>query len=159
MRKKGAGTSIEAEKEATLTITMNNKELNCGELVRNSMRTAMALAKESYGAGKYREIIAAQMTVALTCETEGATVTRGMIDKWMAPGAEGYRFPLEYLPAFCAATRCDLPLSAVAGFMGYTIADENDSKWILVIRKERQIRQLQEEIDALKKEVRQEKSQ
>jgi hypothetical protein len=42
-----------------------------------------------------REIIAARMT-----ELTGDAITKHQLDSWTAESREGWRFPLEYLPAF-----------------------------------------------------------
>lgn len=42
-----------------------------------------------------REVVAARMS-----ELTGDTVTKHMIDAWTAESREGWRFPLEYAPAF-----------------------------------------------------------
>ncbi len=42
-----------------------------------------------------REIIAARMS-----ELTGETITKHQLDSWTAESREGWRFPIEYLPAF-----------------------------------------------------------
>jgi hypothetical protein len=37
-------------------------------------------------------------------EYTGAEISESMLNAWTAESKEGYRFPLEYLPAFCWAT-------------------------------------------------------
>lgn len=69
--------------------------------------------------GKSREQIARIMS---TLTGEEITVRR--LNSYAADSRDDFRFPLEYLPAFCAATGCSAVLRDVARRCGFALADE-----------------------------------
>lgn len=60
-----------------------------------------------------REIIAARMS-----ELTGETITKHQLDSWTAESREGWRFPLEYQPAFEVAVETHQVTSWMADLRG-----------------------------------------
>ena len=60
-----------------------------------------------------REIIAARMS-----ELTGEAITKHQLDSWTAESREGWRFPLEYLPAFEVAVETTGLIAWVANVRG-----------------------------------------
>ena len=60
-----------------------------------------------------REIIAARMS-----ELTGEAITKHQLDSWTAESREGWRFPLEYLPAFEVAVETHQVTSWMADLRG-----------------------------------------
>lgn len=68
-----------------------------------------------------RAQIAAQMADLLFGDAIGeeGDVTASMLNKWTAPGSDAWRFPAEYLPAFCLVTQNAAPLALLSECTGY----------------------------------------
>lgn len=60
-----------------------------------------------------REEVAAHMS-----ELTGDTITKNMLDSWTAESREGWRFPLEYLPAFEVAVETTGLVAWIASVRG-----------------------------------------
>ncbi len=60
-----------------------------------------------------REIVAARMS-----ELIGESITKHQLDSWTAESREGWRFPLEYLPAFEVAVETTVVTTWIAGIRG-----------------------------------------
>ena len=89
--------------------------VNISAAFRVQLRAALDGAK-SCGIDRFEA--AKRMSKSLSSEDEDVTITKPMIDKFVAPSAEGNRFPLEYLPAFCEAVESDDLLIWLADRMG-----------------------------------------
>ena len=86
--------------------------LDISSQLRNALKTAITQS------GKDRIYIAAEMTDLIFGEAGEGEVTKSQLDSWTAPSRDGWRFPLEYLPAFVRATSAYWLLDLVAGFVG-----------------------------------------
>lgn len=53
-------------------------------------------------------------------------ITKRQLDCWTATSKEYSEFPARYLPAFCWAVDCDLPLRVLAGAIGRDLVDARD---------------------------------
>lgn len=60
-----------------------------------------------------REMVAARMS-----ELIGETITKHQLDSWTAESREGWRFPLEYLPAFEVSCQTTVLSAWLAGIRG-----------------------------------------
>lgn len=82
-----------------------------------------ALARAIKECPKSRAVVAAEMTDLVFGDGagEGNQVTVAMLDSWTAPSREAWRFPLEFFPAFVAATAAHWLLDLVAGKCGCRI--------------------------------------
>lgn len=65
--------------------------------------------------------VAAKMTELLFGDAGDGEVTKAQLDRYTAPSAEAWRFPLEYLPAFVQATGAVWLLDLVAERCGCRI--------------------------------------
>ena len=53
-----------------------------------------------------------------------ANITPRKLSAWSAESKDDHPFPARYLPAFCAATDCDLPLRVLARTLGLEVIDD-----------------------------------
>ncbi|WP_028008661.1 hypothetical protein [Solimonas flava] len=54
-------------------------------------------------------------------------ITYRQLDAWTAASQEYKEFPARFIPAFCAATRCDLPLRVMAQPLGRVLMDAHEA--------------------------------
>jgi hypothetical protein len=81
---------------------------------------AVAFAlREARRRGLSRERIVDAMNATLP----KAGITTRKLSAWSAESKDDHPFPARYLPAFCAATDCDLPLRVLARTLGLEIID------------------------------------
>lgn len=64
----------------------------------------------------------------LTTNGRGEKVTLAVLEKWVAPSADGHRVPIHYLSIFCLVTRSFLPLEALAAAVGGHVVGSEDLK-------------------------------
>lgn len=86
--------------------------LDISSQLRNSLKRAIREC------GKDRIFIAAEMTALVFGDAGDGEITKSQLDSWTAPSRDGWRFPLEYLPAFVKATAAFWLLDDLAGFVG-----------------------------------------
>jgi hypothetical protein len=82
-----------------------------------AINTAIRLAKSK---GWSRDRIVERMNRLLP---EPAHITLRQLNAWTALSKEYHEFPARYVPAFCAATECDLPLRALAQALQLDLVD------------------------------------
>ncbi len=71
-----------------------------------------------------------------------ARASKAMLEKWLAPGAEGYVIPLSLLPLFCQAVGSNYPLEVYGkAFPGSRVVKEEDWDLLQWARTERAARQ------------------
>jgi hypothetical protein len=78
-----------------------------------------ALTYSLSGCGMSREDVAAEMA-----RLTGEPISRGHIDNWCSEGKRDWRFPLEYVTAFCVVTGDYGLVAAVLAGTGQGLADE-----------------------------------
>ncbi|MBF0334601.1 MAG: hypothetical protein HQL40_13310 [Alphaproteobacteria bacterium] len=88
---------------------------NIGAQIRGGLTKAL---KET---AKSRAEVAAGMTDLLFGDVGDDEITKAQLDSWTAASKDGWRFPLEYLPAFIQATGAVWLLDLVAGHCGCTV--------------------------------------
>lgn len=87
------------------------------DAVRESLTQALA------GCGMSREEVAAEMT-----RLTGESVSRNHIDNWCSDAKREWRFPLEFVTAFCQITGNYALIEAVLTGTGQRLADERTIK-------------------------------
>jgi hypothetical protein len=80
----------------------------------------------------------------------GTEISESMLNSWTAESKEGYRFPLEYLPAFCWATGNYELLEMVTKVCGCYIVKSEEVALLELARLE----QAEQSIQSRKKQVR-----
>jgi hypothetical protein len=78
--------------------------------------------REAKQRGLSRERIVDHMNALLP----GRGVSKRQLDAWTAISQEHKEFPARYLPAFCHATGCDLPLRVLAQAIGRDLVDARE---------------------------------
>lgn len=58
---------------------------------------------------------------------EDGPITQRQLNGWTAASQEFKEFPARYLPAFCAATECDLPLRVLVQPLGLDLIDAREA--------------------------------
>jgi len=81
--------------------------MNVRDRLRGSLIEAIKTSRLS------RWEIAGEMSHLLDQE-----VSKFQLDSWTAESKDGYRFPAEYLPAFCEAVGCTAPLKLLGQALG-----------------------------------------
>lgn len=110
-----------------------------GELnIQNRLR--LALCRAIKGCSLSRWEIAGQMSDLLDVE-----ISKNQLDSWTAESKEGYRFPAEYLAAFCCAVGSFEPLEIISEAAGAYVVPGEDA-----LRAE--IRKIEEEEKKLRAE-------
>lgn len=79
-----------------------------------------------------REIVAARMS-----ELTGETITKHQLDSWTAESREGWRFPLEYLPAFEVAVETTAMTAWIASVRGGRVQLGKDAIYTEIAKMER----------------------
>ena len=125
--------------------------LNPASRIKCAMREAI---KKS---GKSRDEICDRLNAIAASEGlrlgRSDKVTLSLLDAWVAE-SKSHIIPVTILPAFCKATRCDLPIRILASSLGLDLVDEREAK-ILTLAKldlelkkiSRRKRHLQQEIE------------
>lgn len=90
--------------------------LNFSHQLRQLLSELLKASPES------REIIAARMS-----ELTGETITKHQLDSWTAESREGWRFPLEYLPAFEVAVNSHRVITWLADVRGCKVLVGKDA--------------------------------
>jgi hypothetical protein len=86
-----------------------------------ALNTALRQARQR---GQGRERIVDRMNAHLP-HSKGVTLRQ--LNSWTAVSQEYKEFPARYLPAFCAATECDLPLRVLAQPIGQDLIDAREA--------------------------------
>lgn len=89
--------------------------------LRGSLATACKIAKRS---GLTRERIVDEMNRLMPDLDK--KITKRKLDAWLATSKEDHEFPARFIPAFCAATRCHLPLQTLANTINLELADQRE---------------------------------
>ena len=84
--------------QKSLLDIIEEKEMVLNLDIATAIRQAVSEAIRTSGRSRWQ--IAAAMSECL-----GREITKAQIDSFSAESKEGHRFPLEYVPAFCHATR------------------------------------------------------
>lgn len=123
---------------------------NVGRELRAALSKAIETCPHS------RAEIAARMTEALFAEGEDGEVTLSQINAWTAASKDGWRFPLEYLPAFVGATGAVWLVDWIAQRAGcralrgeQAVLVELSAKKLLQRRREEEVKALKQEVEAL----------
>lgn len=89
--------------------------------LRGACATAMKFAERR---GVSRERLADELNRLMPYLS--AKITKRKIDAWMAKSKEDHPMPAYVIPAFCVATKCDLPLRVMAQSINYELADQRE---------------------------------
>lgn len=84
-------------------------DLDIGAELLGAVSTALRLARVD---GMSRERVVDAMNALLP--EQDTQITLRQLNCWTARSKEFHEFPARWLPAFCAATGCDLPLRVLA---------------------------------------------
>ena len=120
--------------------------------LKAAMREALRLS------GISREKVVTDMNdlaaeAGLTTNGRGEKVTLAILEKWVAPSANGHRVPIHYLSIFCLVTRSFLPLEALAVAIGCHVVGNEDVKLLEWARVETTRRKLGRDARRLAQEV------
>lgn len=96
-------------------------DLDLGPELLGAINTAI---REARSHGLSRERIVDRMNTALP--ESDKPITLRQLNAWTAQSKEYHEFPARYLPAFCAATECDLPLRVLANGLQLELVDRRD---------------------------------
>lgn len=97
-------------------------DLDLGPELLGAIHTALRMARTR---GLSRERIVEAMNRHLP-ELVERPITLRQLNCWTASSKEFSEFPARYLPAFCSATDCDLPLRVLAQALGRELIDARD---------------------------------
>ncbi|MGQ0622754.1 MAG: hypothetical protein ACT4QA_23095 [Panacagrimonas sp.] len=100
--------------------TPANADLDIGPELLGAINTALRLARTS---GMSRDRIVDRMNELLPDQA----ITLRQLNAWTAQSKEFHEFPARYMPAFCAATDCDLPLRVLAQAYGRDLIDAREA--------------------------------
>ncbi|HVT35744.1 MAG TPA: hypothetical protein VHE37_09170 [Nevskiaceae bacterium] len=96
-------------------------DLDIGLELLGAINTAI---REAKGRGMSRDRIVERMNDLLPDAPK--QITKRQLDAWTAQSKEHHEFPARYLPAFCAATDCELPLRVLAQAIGRELVHARD---------------------------------
>jgi len=72
-------------------------------------------------------------------------VSKYQLDSWTAESKDGYRFPAEYLPAFCEAVGCTAPLKLLGQALGVFVMPGEEALRAEIQKYDENIKALQAE--------------
>lgn len=81
--------------------------------------------REAKARGMSRARIVEQMNL-LMADMEEA-ITERQLNAWTAASKEHHHFPARFLPAFCAATDCEMPMRVLARSIGLDLVDQREA--------------------------------
>lgn len=130
----------------------NRPDLDPTMRLKAAMREAIRLS------GLSREKVVADMNelaaeAGLTTNGRGEKVTLNLLEKWVAPSAEGHRIPVHFLSLFCLITRSGLPLEALALVIGCRVVSAEDLRLLEWAKVETTRRKLGRDARRLAQEV------
>lgn len=99
----------------------NAPDLDIQPELMGAVNTAIRLAKQS---GYSRDRIIERMNQCLADSSE--KVTKRQLNAWTAASKEFHNMPARYIPAFCWATQCELPLKVLAQSLLLDLVDGRD---------------------------------
>lgn len=91
--------------------------------LRAACATALKLARRT---GISRETVVDEMNRLMPDLPKAKRVTMRKLNAWQATSNEDYEWPARFIPVFCAATRCDLPLRIMANAIELELADQRE---------------------------------
>jgi len=120
-------TSTQAQQGA-FDLDIPNTRANPPDLdIFNELQGAIALAlKKATRRGLSREHIVERMNLCLPDLDKPITLRQ--LNAWTARSKEYSEFPYRYLPAFCWATDCYVPLNVGPSELGFELIDSDDAK-------------------------------
>lgn len=107
--------------EPTLGEGREALDLDVAPELLGAVNTAIRQARQN---GLSRERIVDRMNAALPDLDKEITLRQ--LNSWTAKSREYHEFPARYIPAFCQATSCSLPLKALTHSLGFDLADLRD---------------------------------
>jgi len=125
VRRKQLSTSIQADMFQQLAerTAIEKKEAPFLDINLELMGAINKAIREARVNGMGREHIVDRMNLCLD-KTDQITLRK--LNAWTAASKESHNFPARYLPAFCWATQCMLPMSMLVQCLGYQIVDGRD---------------------------------
>ncbi len=114
--------------------------------LREALAEALASAKET--AGRDRYAVAAEMSRLM-----GRDMTKNMLDRYTAPSADEWRFPLEALPALIAATGDTRIVTIIVEACGFKAMPGEATAIAELVALELQSRALKKRIAAARKRM------
>lgn len=137
------------EQPALSAAEANAPDLDINPELLGAINTAIREAKKR---GLSRERLVERMNLALP--DGGKPITLRQLNAWTAQSKEYHEFPARYLPAFCWATGCHLPLQVLAHPLGLEAVDRRDQaalalgqKLVAKAQLSREVRELQQLLD------------
>ncbi len=114
--------------QASFDLDVTDGRVNPPDLdIFNELQGAIALAlKKATRRGLSREHIVERM--ALCLPELDKPITLRQLNAWTARSKEYSEFPYRFLPAFCWATDCYIPLSIGPVALGLELIDSDDAK-------------------------------
>lgn len=94
-----------------LSQKQNNQPINGKASIDAALRSVVSDTLKHSSLSRYE--VAAGMSEIL-----GVEITKSQLDSWSAESKDLHRFPLVYLPAFCAATKDNALLRHICGLCG-----------------------------------------
>ena len=91
--------------------------------LRGALATALKLARRR---GMSRELVVDEMNRLLPELPANKRITKRKLDSWLATSKEDHEFPARFIGAFCAATKCDLPLRIMAHSIRMDLSDPRE---------------------------------
>lgn len=93
-------------------------------------------------------------TAGITCNGRSQEITVSLLDKWVAPGSNGYHIPLRLLHVFCRAVENNLPLSVYCMFFeDVQVISSNDARKLEWAKAELSARVTRKQASKLAQEV------
>jgi hypothetical protein len=102
---------------------VEEKEMNTNFDISTQVRRLISEAVKQ--CSHSRAVIAARLSDLL-----GVHITEHMLNAWSAESKDGYRFPLEYAPAFCYVTGETRLLKIGPIIMGLKVLEDKDIMWL-----------------------------
>ena len=118
-------SSIQADIFASLEQDPLTSSVGEDLCIRHELRAACAKAlKIARRHGKSRDRVVDEMNQLLPDIKSPITLRK--INAWQAESKEDHSWPAEYIPAFCVACECDLPLRVMANTILMDLSDQRE---------------------------------
>ncbi len=104
------------------------------------------LLKDSLSRAMRNTDLSRWQIAARISELVGRTLSKEMLDAYVAESKEGHNFPAKYLPGFCIVCDTLEPLAVLAGAVGGSVLGPKDAEFVEIARMEREKAELEDQI-------------
>ncbi len=130
--------------QKSLLDIIEEKEMVLNLDIATAIRQAVSEAIRTSGRSRWQ--IAAAMSEYL-----GREITKAQIDSFSAESKEGHRFPLEYVPAFCHATRNYDLVALAAGALRIQVVLPEDAEEARLLLAELELQRMTRKVAEMKR--------